>query len=38
MAAILQMTFLNVVSWENNVYILIKVSLKFVLYGPIDNK
>ena len=37
MAAIFQTTFSNAFSWNENVWISIKISLKFVPKGPINN-
>ena len=37
MAAIFQMTFSNGFSWMKNIWILIKISLKFVHRGSINN-
>ena len=37
MAAIFQATFSNAFSWNENVFISIKISLKFVPKGQINN-
>ena len=37
MAAILQITFSNAFSWNENVRITIEISLKFITKGPINN-
>ena len=37
MDAFRQMTFSHAISFNENIWILIKISLKFVPEGPIDN-